>query len=212
MEPWLPWLPTSSYYCLVAKSYSTLLQPHRLEPATVFCPWDFPGKNIGVGCNFLFQGISLNQGLNPRWTLYHWTTEETQCSCYTFLYHCDIVAQTWATWFTWHINLISAYWDTILAVSSMNNHDQYLMIRQMQFILAIIKKWITFIQLFQVYIEQNWTKKRRSSLRFYSPDHKKEYIKESKRNRHSNDQLAIWKSQEFVTWALWSRLVLWTKR
>ena len=73
MEPWLPWLPTSSYYCLVAKSYSTLLQPHRLEPATVFCPWDFPGKNIGVGCNFLFQGIFLTQGSNPQLLhILHW--------------------------------------------------------------------------------------------------------------------------------------------
>ena len=27
-------------------------------------PWDFPGKNIGVGCHFLFQGIFLIQELN----------------------------------------------------------------------------------------------------------------------------------------------------
>ena len=24
------------------------------------CPWDFPGKNIGVGCHFFLQGIFLN--------------------------------------------------------------------------------------------------------------------------------------------------------
>ena len=29
-------------------------------------PWDFPGKNTGVGCHFLLQGIFLAQGLNPR--------------------------------------------------------------------------------------------------------------------------------------------------
>ena len=28
-------------------------------------PWDFPGKNIGVGCHFLPQGIFPTQGLNP---------------------------------------------------------------------------------------------------------------------------------------------------
>ena len=40
------------------------------------CPWDFPGKNTGVGCSFLLQGIFLTQRLNLgllhcRWTLYH---------------------------------------------------------------------------------------------------------------------------------------------
>ena len=39
------------------------------------CPWDFPGKNTGVVCHFLLQGILLTQGLNPglpyfRQTLY----------------------------------------------------------------------------------------------------------------------------------------------
>ena len=29
-------------------------------------PWDFSGKNTGVGCHFIFQGIFLTQGLNPR--------------------------------------------------------------------------------------------------------------------------------------------------
>ena len=29
-------------------------------------PWDSPGKNIGVGCQFLLQGIFLTQGANLR--------------------------------------------------------------------------------------------------------------------------------------------------
>ena len=28
-------------------------------------PWDSPGKNTGVGCHFLLQGIFLTQGSNP---------------------------------------------------------------------------------------------------------------------------------------------------
>ena len=41
----------------------------------LFCPWDFLGKNTGVGCHFLLQGIFQTQGLNPgllhcRQTLY----------------------------------------------------------------------------------------------------------------------------------------------
>ena len=30
---------------------------HGLQPAKFLCPWDFPGKNTGVGCHFLLQGI-----------------------------------------------------------------------------------------------------------------------------------------------------------
>ena len=31
----------------------------------LLCPWDFLGKNTGVGCHFLLQGIFLTQGSNP---------------------------------------------------------------------------------------------------------------------------------------------------
>ena len=48
-------------YCLVAKSCSALLQLTRL-----LCPWNFPGKNTGVGCHFLPQGFFPTQGSNPR--------------------------------------------------------------------------------------------------------------------------------------------------
>ena len=40
------------------------LGPHALNPSRLLCPWDFPDKNIGVGCHFLFQGIFHTQGLN----------------------------------------------------------------------------------------------------------------------------------------------------
>ena len=39
-------------------------QPHELQPAKLLCPWDFPGKNTGVGCHFLLQGNFLTQGVN----------------------------------------------------------------------------------------------------------------------------------------------------
>ena len=43
---------------------SDCLQPHGLYSTRLPCPWDFPGKNTGVGCHFLLQGIFLTQGLN----------------------------------------------------------------------------------------------------------------------------------------------------
>ena len=30
----------------------------------LLCPWDSPGKNTGVGCHFLLQGIFPTQGSN----------------------------------------------------------------------------------------------------------------------------------------------------
>ena len=36
------------------------------DPAGLLCPWDFPGKNTGVGCHVLLQGIFLTQVSNPH--------------------------------------------------------------------------------------------------------------------------------------------------
>ena len=39
----------------------------------LLCPWDSPGKNTGVGCRALLQGIFPTQGSNPRLLcLLHW--------------------------------------------------------------------------------------------------------------------------------------------
>ena len=49
------------------------LWPHGLQPARLFCPWNVPGKNTGVGCHFLLQGIFWTQRLNPHLlSLLHW--------------------------------------------------------------------------------------------------------------------------------------------
>ena len=42
----------------VTKSHPTL-QPHGLWPSRLLCPWDSPGKNSGVCCHALLQGIFL---------------------------------------------------------------------------------------------------------------------------------------------------------
>ena len=43
---------------------SNSLQPHVLLPTRLLCPWDSPGKNTGVGCHFLLQGIFPTQESN----------------------------------------------------------------------------------------------------------------------------------------------------
>ena len=54
---------------------SSSLRPHGLQPARLLHPRNFPGKNTGVGCHFLLQGIFPSQGsklglLHCRQTLY----------------------------------------------------------------------------------------------------------------------------------------------
>ena len=36
-------------HCLAAKSCLTFSRSHELQPTRLLCPWDFPGKNTGVG-------------------------------------------------------------------------------------------------------------------------------------------------------------------
>ena len=36
------------------------------EPTRLLSAWDFPGKNTGVGCHFVLQGLFLTQGSNPH--------------------------------------------------------------------------------------------------------------------------------------------------
>jgi len=67
--------------CLVAKSCLTLLWPRDCNHARLLCPWDSPGKNTGVGCHFLLQGIFPTQQSNShllhcRGIPYHWATWE----------------------------------------------------------------------------------------------------------------------------------------
>ena len=55
---------------------SDSLRPLGLEPARLLCLRSSPGKNTGVGCHFLLQGIFPTQGSNPglpycRKILYH---------------------------------------------------------------------------------------------------------------------------------------------
>ena len=62
--------------CVIHSVMSDFLKPHGLWPARLPCPWISPGKNTGVGCHLLLQGIFLAQGSNPgnlycRQILYH---------------------------------------------------------------------------------------------------------------------------------------------
>ena len=50
---------------LVPKLCLTLWWCHGWQPARLFSPWDFLGKNTGVGCHFLIQRILPDPEIEP---------------------------------------------------------------------------------------------------------------------------------------------------
>ena len=55
----LPTVLLGMHVCVYAKSLqsSDSLRPNGLYPTSLLCPWDSLGKNTGVGCPALLQGI-----------------------------------------------------------------------------------------------------------------------------------------------------------
>ena len=71
-----------SNLCVSYSVVSDSLEPHGLLLARLLCSREFPGKNTGVGCYFLLQGIFQTQELNPglpycRQTLYCLSHQES---------------------------------------------------------------------------------------------------------------------------------------
>ena len=61
---------------LVSKSCPTLCDSWTVS-TRLLCLWDFSGKNPGVDCHFLLQGIFLTQGSN---THLHWQADSLPLS------------------------------------------------------------------------------------------------------------------------------------
>ena len=55
----------SEVLVLVTQSFPTLCEPMNYSPPGSSVHEIFPGKDTGVGCHFLLQGIFPTQGLNP---------------------------------------------------------------------------------------------------------------------------------------------------
>ena len=58
------------------------------DPTRLLCPSDSPGKNTGLGCHFLLQGIFQTQGsslglLHCRQILYHLSHQGNLCLVWT---------------------------------------------------------------------------------------------------------------------------------
>ena len=80
------WLKVSSQTnrltFIESAGHSVVSNPMDYSPSGSLYPWNFPGKNAGVGCHFLLQGIfpiqGSNLGLLHWWqTLYHLSHQES---------------------------------------------------------------------------------------------------------------------------------------
>ena len=59
--------------CEVTSVMSYSLLHYGPQPSRLLCPWYSPGKNTGVGCHLLFQGLFPTQRSNPHLLcLLHW--------------------------------------------------------------------------------------------------------------------------------------------
>ena len=119
------------FSCSVASVVSDSLQPRGLEPTSLFCPRDSPGKNTGVGCHFLLQGIFLIQRSNPHLLcLLHWQADSLPLhylgfpSLYTLINTCHlysflmIAVLTSMTWYVIVVLICILLWSVMLSIFS----------------------------------------------------------------------------------------------
>ena len=78
---WAAWeIPRLQQCTLNCSIGSDSLQPQGLRPTRPLCPWNSPGKSIGMCCHFLLQGVSVNQGdCSIVFVTYHHRSQQ----CYT---------------------------------------------------------------------------------------------------------------------------------
>ena len=119
MSSWLKAFMRNSCFCSVGKPCLILLWPHGLYPARRLCSRDFPGKESGVCCHFLLQGIFLTQGLNP--CLQHWLGDSLPWS------HLGSPCEKVGLWKTKPIVLMRKKQWAVLEVRSHNFHPPYLL-------------------------------------------------------------------------------------
>ena len=100
-----PYMATGKTMCVrVTQSCLTLCDPMACSQ-----PWDLPGKNTGVGCHFLLQGIFPMQESNPgllhcRQILYQLTMREAHERVLNFLKY------LWCTEITMRVFFFSLFW------------------------------------------------------------------------------------------------------
>ena len=74
---------------------SNFLQPYGLQTIRLLCPWDFPGKSIGVGCHCLLRELSYNPAISLQGIHTKETRIERNTCIPTFIATLFTIARTW---------------------------------------------------------------------------------------------------------------------
>ena len=87
-------------------------------PARLLCPRDSPGKNTGLGCHFLLQGIFPTQGSNLRLLcLLHWQVIPHHCATWEASYHLKS--------FNFFIKINILFWAKLHAISALGVQERH---------------------------------------------------------------------------------------
>ena len=52
------------HVCMLSRFSRVSLRPYGLKPTRLLSPWNSPGKNTGVGCHALLEGVFSTQDIN----------------------------------------------------------------------------------------------------------------------------------------------------
>ena len=106
------------------------LQPYRLQPTRRDCPWDSPGKNPGVGCHSLLQGICPTRGSNLcLLDLLHWQAGslplEPPGKAHNYLYCSKPNMNLYLCIWVWLITtwIILVYFSILFVASNSNSEE-----------------------------------------------------------------------------------------
>ena len=114
---------------------SDSLWPHELQLGRLLCPWDSPGKNTGVGCHALLQGIFPTQVSCIAGRLFTiWATREGSVKVCWKNEHISQKSQRY-DWQTSHfpgslLVLCRIKWSLAFEVATLNNKLEYLLPNQ----------------------------------------------------------------------------------
>ena len=81
---WTLYRVDSNCMCLPVSVISRSVASSSLRPARLLCPWDSPGKEAGISCHCLLQGIFPTRdrawvSCTGRRILNHWATGKPMC-------------------------------------------------------------------------------------------------------------------------------------
>ena len=81
-----------------SRSVSDSERPHGLQPTRLFHPWDFPGKNTGVGCHCLLRETQCNPSQITK-GIFHRIRTKNFTICMTQMVKNLLAIQVTRVWF-----------------------------------------------------------------------------------------------------------------